>query len=245
MRLQLTLNSSDYFTLPVEHNHIIQSFIYRSISDELAKNLHDIGFEINNRRFRLFTFSRIMGQYSLNRQKREITFKPPVNLVVSSAISQFAEELGNEMLRRENIRIGRNSVFVESVEVSNFKFQKNRYKIKMLSPMTIYSTLSKANGKKKTYYYTPFENEFSELISANAVKKYESLYKKNINGNITLSGHYVSNSNLKIINYKGTIIKGWMGIYELSGNPELMSLVYDTGLGGKNAQGFGCFEVLV
>jgi len=50
--------------------------------------------------------------------------------------------------------------------------------------------------------------------------------------------------NQKVISYKGTVIKGWMGIYELRGDRELMKLVYDTGLGGKNPQGFGCFEIL-
>lgn len=48
--------------------------------------------------------------------------------------------------------------------------------IRMLSPVTIYSTLFSANGKKKTYYYSPFEKEFSQLIRANILKKYEALY---------------------------------------------------------------------
>ncbi|MFN7181678.1 MAG: CRISPR-associated endoribonuclease Cas6 [Planctomycetota bacterium] len=43
--------------------------------------------------------------------------------------------------------------------------------VKMLSPITIYSTLTKRDGSKKTYYYNPFENEFGQLIRDSGVKK--------------------------------------------------------------------------
>jgi len=35
-----------------------------------------------------------------------------------------------------------------------------------------------------------------------------------------------------------------MGIYKLKGGPELIHLVYDAGLGAKNPQGFGMFEIV-
>jgi CRISPR-associated endoribonuclease Cas6 len=34
-------------------------------------------------------------------------------------------------------------------------------------------------------------------------------------------------------------------IYQIHGKPELISLAYDTGLGSKNSQGFGMFEILL
>lgn len=39
---------------------------------------------------------------------------------------------------------------------------KDDVTIRMLSPVTIHSTLFSANDKKKTYYYSPFEEEFSQ-----------------------------------------------------------------------------------
>jgi len=35
-----------------------------------------------------------------------------------------------------------------------------------------------------------------------------------------------------------------MGIYELKGNPELIRIGYEAGIGSKNCQGFGMFEVM-
>jgi len=247
MRVTIEFNSDNDFKLPVQHNHLIQSFIYGSISKGLANMLHERGFEIEKRRFKLFTFSRIQGSFRIDKRKDTIIFHSPFRLVISSALKQFVEELGSEMVRKERLKIGRNVLKINSIQISKKKLSyKNR--IKMLSPVTIYSTLKKADGRKKTYYYSPYEKEFSQLISENAYKKFKALHPDGNKsspprGGIEIVPVSVNPGNQKIINYRGTIIKGWTGIYELGGDPVLMELVYDAGLGGKNSQGFGCFEI--
>jgi CRISPR-associated endoribonuclease Cas6 len=118
---------------------------------------------------------------------REIMFDSPFRFIVSSPMKEFIEEIAEELIRRENGRICSQKVSLNSVEVSDLTISRDRIKIKMLSPMTIYSTLSKADGKKKTYYYNPFEREFSELVSENAKKKFRAFYGKEIDGEIRLT----------------------------------------------------------
>ena len=48
----------------------------------------------------------------------------------------------------------------------------------------------------------------------------------------------------KIIIYKGTVIKAWMGSYVLESEPQILELSYYTGLGSKNSQGFGMWDLL-
>lgn len=244
MRLLLELFSEKDFVIPIHYNHHIQSLLYGSISPRLAEILHDYGFPLEKRRFRLFTFSRILGEYRINRDKKEMVFSSPFRFFVSSVMREFIEEIAEELMRRESVEICSQRISLNSVEVSDLSINRERLGIKMLSPITIYSTLLRADGKKKTYYYTPFEKEFSQLISENARKKFRAFYEREPDGEIRLTPLNVNTNNQKVISYKGTVIKGWMGIYELSGNPELMKMVYDTGLGGKNSQGFGCFEIL-
>jgi len=244
MRLLLELSSEKDFIIPIHYNHHIQSLLYSSISPKLAEILHNYGFPLEKRRFRLFTFSRILGEYQINKDKEKIVFSSPFRFVVSSVMKEFIEEIAEELMRRESVEILSQRVSLSSIEVSDLSIDRDRLGIKMLSPVTIYSTLSRADGRKKTYYYTPFEKEFSQLISENSRKKFRAFYEREPDGEIHLTPLNVNMSNQKIISYKNTVIKGWMGIYELSGSPELMKLVYDTGLGGKNSQGFGCFEIL-
>ena len=172
MRAILDFYSDSKLRLPVQYNHLVQGFIYSSISPRLAGLLHSRGFQADNRRFRLFTFSRIGGKFRIDKDDDTITFDPPFRIVISSALGQFIEEIGNEMLRNEELRIGGNTVRVGSIKISKPELSE-RNRIRMLSPMTIYSTLKKADGKKKTYYYTPYEKEFSDLISENVWKKFK------------------------------------------------------------------------
>ena len=48
--------------LPKSYNHILQAFFYRNMDLLLSKFLHDIGFPYGKRRFKLFTFSKVIGK---------------------------------------------------------------------------------------------------------------------------------------------------------------------------------------
>lgn len=244
MRLLLEFSSEKDFVVPIDYNYQIQGFLYKSISPKLARILHDEGFEAGKRKFRLFTFSRILGDYEIKKTEGSIKFLSPFRLVVNSVLNEFIQELAEELLRRKSVRIASQRVSLSSAEVADSAIDRDKVKIKMLSPVTIYSTLSHPDGRKKTYYYSPFENEFGDLISENARKKFLAYHKKTPQGEIRLAPLKVNSGNQKIVSYKETIIKGWTGIYELSGDRELMKMTYDAGLGGKNSQGFGCFEVV-
>jgi CRISPR-associated endoribonuclease Cas6 len=244
VRLLLEFNSEKDFVVPIDYNYQIQGFLYKSISPKLARILHNKGFQVGKRKFRLFTFSRILGDYEVNKTDGSIKFLSTFRLVVNSVLNEFIQELAEELLRRKTVRIASHSVSLSSAEVADSTIERDKVRIKTLSPVTIYSTLSHPDGRKKTYYYSPFESEFAHLISENARKKFMAYYKREASGSISLSPLKVNSGNQKIVSYKGTIIKGWTGIYELSGDRELMKIAYDAGLGGKNSQGFGCFEVI-
>jgi len=111
----------------------------------------------------------------------------------------------------------------------------------MLSPLVTYSTLPTAGGGAYTYYYSPFEPRFEELIGANLAKKHLLVHGRPADTDgFAIRPGKVEDRDLKVTYYKETVIKGWMGEYELSGDPELLQLALDAGLGSKNSQGYGC-----
>lgn len=119
--------------------------------------------------------------------------------------------------------------------------------VRALSPIAVYSTLTDAAGKKKTYYYNPWEQEFQVKILENLRHKWAALYKGKDPPSI--EGAYikpvrVSKRNEAIVKFKGTVIKGWTGLYELNLPGPYFQLAYDAGLGAKNSQGFGMVEVV-
>lgn len=158
------------------------------------------------------------------------------------------ESFATNFVKKEKIKLGKNFFHPFGVEVCTLKKIKGPIFIKTLSPITVYSTLLSSNGRKKTYYYSPFENEFSSIIKNNLIKKValinstSTLIETDENIKFSFKPIRVSKRNEHIINFKGTVIKAWSGIYELDAPQEFLLTAFDTGLGAKNSQGFGMIE---
>ena len=65
------------------------------------------------------------------------------------------ENLAQYLVRKKELFLGKNKVWAESIEVMVDKKLTPEVKIIMLSPIVMYSTLYRHDGKKKTYYYNP------------------------------------------------------------------------------------------
>ncbi|MCD6575438.1 CRISPR-associated endoribonuclease Cas6 [Candidatus Aerophobetes bacterium] len=253
MRLTITLQSSgpaSLVKLSLHYNYALQSFIYHHISTHLANFIHNKGYRYEGRVFRLFTFSRMVGKYWIEKKDQTIVFSSPFKFQISSPVEEFIQEFAETLARVPDVSIENRSLLVSSIEVHFSPFITSPVFVRMLSPVTCYSTLLTADGKKKTYYFSPFEEEFSRLIRENIFKKYVSFYqRKPASSEFSILPAKVDKRSEKIIKYTPhrasyTIVKGWMGVYKLEGNPELIRLAYDAGLGAKNSQGFGMFEIM-
>ncbi|RLF28558.1 MAG: CRISPR-associated endoribonuclease Cas6 [Thermoplasmata archaeon] len=226
---------------PIHYNYYIQSFLYAHISPRLGRFLHDRGYTLGKRKFKMFTFSRLNGRHKIN--KGRIRFYPPVYLTISSPLDRFVSELGSTLLRKDDLELVKNKIYVESIRVHPEPDITDEIKIRMLSPAVVYSTLFTKDGRKKTYYYSPDENEFVELVDKNLRKKYEAFYGKKPVAR-KLQVETLVKPREHIITYRGTVIRGYMGKLRLNGNKKLLKLAYDSGIGSKNSQGFGMFEVI-
>ncbi len=244
MRIEINLSAETPLILPKSHNHLLQGFIYSLLDPLLRKRLHKEGYPYEKRRFKLFTFSRLLGKVKMF--KEYFQFNPPLKLIISSPKDEILQSLAEGLLKSPEVILGKNTVYIDSINVAARSSFNHEVTIKMLSPVTIRSTLYGADGSKKSYYYSPFEKEFCRLIKENLRKKYKIVFNKNLGHDFEFSikPQKVPPSCERIIIYKGTVIKAWMGIYEIKGNPEVIALSYDTGLGAKNSQGFGCWEKL-
>ncbi|RLD17072.1 MAG: CRISPR-associated endoribonuclease Cas6 [Caldiserica bacterium] len=243
MRVTFRLSLENDLSLPLSYNHLIQSFIYRNLKKELSDFLHNKGFTLGKRNFKLFTFSKIKGNFRI--EKENIIFSSPVEFTLSSPFEDLISELAHRLLKKRILYLGKNRIELESINVHLPPRFEEKMEVYFLTPVTVYSTLYTKDGKKKTYYYSPKEREFGELIEKNLLKKYSAFHK------ILPDGAYfkiipfkVKAKDEKIIKFKGFIIKGWLGRYKIEGNKELIKFGYYAGLGAKNSQGFGMFEVV-
>ncbi|ONN28069.1 hypothetical protein XJ44_00555 [Thermosipho affectus] len=240
MRLKVSFEF-EKLVLPIDYNHILQSTILNLISnDDFKSFIHDQGYIYEKRKFKLYTFSRIYGKFSIDKEKGKITFFDSANFIVSSYDDMFCRYLAERFLSFENIYLGGNFVSPKSIEVDYFE-SKNSLKTITKSPVTVYSTYLDENGKKKTLYYHPDDPKFKQIIEQNIYKKYYSIYKKEPKGFIKIK-HVGKNPKRIVVYYKGFKIVGWMTAFDLFGDEELIKIAYEAGIGAKNSQGFGLLE---
>lgn len=246
MRIKITLAFDGKLAVPVNHQEWLHGLIYHSIRDhEYQDFLHNTGFQQGKRQFRMFTFSKLSGPNRLDKASHTLEFRPPhVSFIFSAYDKKLVQEMVSSLLIRDDLRLGSQLVRVGSVEQIHDTVSEKMV-IRFITPVTMYSTFL-LNNKKKTYYYTPWEEEFSPLIQANALKKYEAIYGQVQSSNKTLSLSPLDRERIKpgTSRFKSTVIKGWSGDFVLEGDLELIQLTYDAGLGAKNSNGYGLYEII-
>lgn len=246
MKLTMTLNAcTDEIVLPIHHNHFIQAAIYQLLDPAFASFLHEHGYFYQKRQFRLFSFSRLLGGYTLNRKKGTITFFNPINLVVLSPLKAFSNDLINSLLLGKSLRLGAQVLEVSEIGVDFPQIKEREIRVRTLSPIVSYSTMVRPDGRKFTYYFEPAESDFSRIVSSNLYKKRKAwepewtLPESKFNFSIKPLGR----TKRHVVMYKSNVIKGYSGIFVLQGEPEFLEFALNVGLGSKGAQGFGAIEV--
>lgn len=244
MRIKLKLNSQRNIVLKTGYAVSMQAVIYSLFNKSSADWLHENGFILRNRSFKLFCFSDILEKGKYNSNTREFIYPSQISFYISSPINWILEQIAQNSIKNE-IKLGNNSVQLSSIEIEPIKkINEVRTRINTLTPIEVHSTLEKKDGTKKTYYYSPMENEFSEFINNNLKKKWELCFKEKCDGNIKIYPVNPKYNKEKIRKFKGTIIKGWSGHFYLEGDSELIQLAFDTGLGSRNSAGFGMINIV-
>ncbi len=244
LKISFTLMEKNSITIPIPYNQILQAIIYNNLTDGVANHLHNKGYQHEKRNFKLFTFSKIFANNFHISSNSSLIIKSPFHFFVSFADENITKNLSLNLLKNDTINLRGNTLKVSSIEFLSPPDFKNFVTIKMLSPITVYSTFYKQDGTKKTYFYNPREKEFNEIIKNNALKKYKLILGEEYNGTFEIEPlRFSIKRNFHILKYKGTIIHGYSGIYKLEGQPNMLKILYLCGLGSKNSQGFGMFEI--
>lgn len=227
--------------LPVNYQHMLQSALYALVRNESReeKNYHDEGALYEKRAFRLFVFGRIQGKCRVERGR--IFFREKISLEVRSAYPEMLEKM-SQNLEEKGLNLGRNCLEPFRIRLAEKTKKENTYILEMDSPIVAYRT----GEDKQTIFYTPWEDEFYGLIKDNFRRKYYACYGIEVPDEELpeLSMIEVCERDKVVTKYKGFYITAWKGQYRLTGKPEYLDFLYRTGLGCRNSQGFGLFQVV-
>jgi CRISPR-associated endoribonuclease Cas6 len=142
---------------PIQYNHLLQGLIYTNLDRALSEWLHEKGHTYGERRFKLFTFSRLFGKREAKNGR--LRFEGPIHFYLGAVDSEVLGSFAEHLLTKPTVRFGSAECRVVEVSVEpELEVDSTMpMRIKTLSPITAYSTLQTPDGRKKTYYYAPQE----------------------------------------------------------------------------------------
>jgi len=238
MRLTLTLQCDQpIFEIPVNYNHLVQAALYRNLSPDFADFLHNQGFMVNNRRFALFVFSRLMGKSEFVPQNKTIRFQNPVRLAIASPVEPFVHDTA-QLLMKEGLQVGPILLRATALDMQLVQIDQPEIVVETLSPVVAYSTLLRPDGRKYTVYFNPTESDFIRIVSENLIRKGRLMFGENSVFQ-PLVIRTLGRSRKQIVMYKNTIIEAYSGQFVLQGDNRLLQTALEAGLGSKNSAGFG------
>lgn len=82
------------------------------------------------------------------------------------------------------------------------------------------------------------------MVNDNFYRKYQAYYGVVPCSSISMELHGDGIPKKMVTRYKNSYITAWYGTYCLKGERKYLDFLYQTGLGAKNSQGFGMFELL-
>lgn len=245
MQIKLLFKLNEPITLPLGYQYALQSLIYKIIQvgdADYSEFLHSEGYPGLSSNLKLFTFGMISGKNKINRT--HITFYDSIEFEVRCVMEDFFNAFLKGLDTSDIWDLNHNPIKLERADIYNLIIEGSDITISMISPLTIHITRI-LNDQKKTLYLNPLNYEIQDLLSQNTRNKIAAAYGVDIDEDVTFICESLKRSDKIVTSFKNKIkITGWMGNYQLKAPPQVLTLLYNTGLGDRNSQGFGMFEVL-
>jgi len=242
--------------LPINYQYELSSFIYKTLQRgdmEYSKWLHNNGFQLKGKPFKLFTFSNFIIPY------RDIDKKEGRIIIKSSDIYwhlSFLPEISTENFikgifceKRFSIGDKKSKVefYVRSIEIYPEPEFSKEMQFKTLTPINI----SRKDEEGKIIYMDPAEEIAKQAILNNLLNKYQVFYGKEYPANIgeidfDFRTIYESRSKLILIKAgtpKETKVKGYNCEFKIKAPVDLIKIMYRGGIGEKGSLGFGMVEI--
>ena len=235
MRLKIEFKC-DNLRLPLSYQSILQGFVY-SIFDkeEYGTFLHDEGYKLNNKIFKMFSFSNLMGKYNID--GKTVIYNGKVRLYIASYSEEFIQIVYKFLMNNVRIVLHKQFLSVESVQLMDTPYFKGEKDIvvKTLSPLVAYRT-----EDSYVNYFKPSDSDFEALCLTNLQEK--NLAIDTPIRQLIFSIQRVNFEKKRVVQFKNTFYVAYLAELIIHTNYETLDLIYNTGLSAKGSAGFGMIE---
>ncbi|MDR3217962.1 MAG: CRISPR-associated endoribonuclease Cas6 [Dysgonamonadaceae bacterium] len=258
MRFKLTLLTDKKAfgnQLPLNYQYELSAFVYRSIAQadrDYALWLHENGFRLEGKPFKLFTFSNLLiTQYKIDKNSDRIRIESDrVEWLVSFLPETATEKFVHGLFSEQVFQIGDKKSVVQfriaQIEVLPMPTFEPEMRFRTLSPASI---SYRKEEERYPDYISPEHPEAAGIVLNNLLNKYHTFYGKPYERKIDFTFQPTNKPRTKLIKIKSgmpeeTFIRGYLFEFKMRADVELMRVMYASGIGEKGSQGFGMVEIM-
>ncbi|WP_321437024.1 CRISPR-associated endoribonuclease Cas6 [uncultured Bacteroides sp.] len=257
MQFKIILNTEKHAfgnALPLNYQYELSAVIYKilsSASEEYASWLHDNGFTLDGKRFKLFTYSRLfIPSYAIDKKRARIIINSDaVEWYVSFLPEESTEKFVQGVFMNQTFQLGNQSdlvqFHVQSIEVLPAPQFEDEMIFETLSPICI----SQHEDSGKTSYLSPSDEWAEESILSSLLNRYQAFYGIPYAGAQDFRFNVLNTPKSVLITFKAntpeeTKVRGYMCRFKIKADKELMKIMYESGVGMKGSQGWGMVKTI-
>lgn len=248
MRLEIRFVAERPLLVPLHYNHLLQGFIYHHLDPQLASWLHHEAYSLEHKHYKMFVFSRLEGSYNLRKDEagqKWMHFHNP-SLEFRSINPEIVSALAECLLNSDAISLGKNHCQVVLRNLPDPQPDMQRpLLVRADSPITLHGNPA-PDEEHSVHYFHPFETAWQQGLLENLANKARALQWQDAPSleHSRIRSVQVSHKDKAIVRYKDFWLRGWRGLYSLQLPEPYFWLAYHSGLGVRNAQGFGFIRLL-
>lgn len=262
MRFQIQLRRlSQQAFIPINYQYELSAWIYKVLhrgNADFSTWLHQHGYQIKGKQFKLFTFSRLQIPRYERIEDRLHILSSSLSLTISFCFEPSAEHFLKGLFREQQLGLGdqvsQADFEVETIQMIAPPVFTGMMRFRTLSPICI-STREERKGRSMPQYHHPANERYGGLLFNNLIDKYLAAQMARP-GKIDIVRMEVADMQFRLLSEpqsrlvtlaahtpRQTRVRGYLYDFELSAPSALLQFAYEAGVGEKNSMGFGCVEV--
>lgn len=239
--------------IPKDYRILILSFIKHSLEKNFEKSYKEI-YE-SKPIMKFFTFSVYLPKPKIEKDKIELDknyFNAVFSIYDNKRFIEFYNSFNsmiiknNEENKEHPYPLKDNKMRLKNITMENEKIiTSNRAIIKFLSPLVVrkHEEITINEKRKGKDIYLDFnDSDFNEQLNYSVTRLIKDLKLNGVNSNIKLEP--CKSARKTVVDFKNVLIHSSIGEYIISGESELLNILYKTGIGSKRSGGFGMFDVI-
>jgi CRISPR-associated endoribonuclease Cas6 len=240
MRIKVLFESKVNLNLPKDYRRYFLSFLKKVFEKAGFENIFEM------KKYRPYTFSVWLGEnFKID---EEVSTDTKISLLFSSGDPVIITNFYNGVLRLKKERykpIGELLEIKDVVLLPYKEIKANKAIFKTIG-VCVFNNPQASKKDFKSWYITPYDDldKFNEILYQRTNDRFKYLTGRKdahpIKVNL-LEDYPIKEVMVK--HYNG-YVRGFKGVFELSGSPEIIQFVYDYGFGIRTGQGFGLLELV-